>query len=155
MSRHKLDPAFGNWFAGFTDGEGCFQIVQRQPDVSRWTCTFAIGLRADDRLLLETIHDRLGMGCLVDSPRRDATNPSCKLEVYKKADCQCLMDIFSDFPLQSKKQRDYELWGVAVTMWGQQYWSRHTSVREMENYGIIMKQLQHELREGRAYREPS
>lgn len=68
MSKHKLEykdfvdatgdlvpPSFGYWFAGFTDGEGCFQIHQKNAPNPSWCCTFVIALRADDIDVLKGI----------------------------------------------------------------------------------------------------
>ena len=43
-----LDPRFGDWLAGFVDGEGCFRLhVERNGNY--YACHFQIKLRRDDR----------------------------------------------------------------------------------------------------------
>jgi hypothetical protein len=51
--------AFGYWFSGLVDGEGCFSIAK-----TPWgfRCEFIIKLRADDLPMLEEIQTELGIG---------------------------------------------------------------------------------------------
>ena len=58
---NEIKDDFGNWFAGFTDGEGYFAI-RKQNRENPYSCQFKISLRDDDRLILEEVRDVLGIG---------------------------------------------------------------------------------------------
>lgn len=174
MSRHKLEykdfvdatgdlvaPSFGYWFAGFTDGEGCFQIHQKNAPNPSWCCTFAIALRADDIDVLDGIERWLTIGSLISSEARSGNmNPSVKFHVGDKNGCQLLVDIFTRFPLQTKKRNDFEIWSKAVQLWSngpspKKHWSKHTTPTQLETYHVSMMGFRNDLRKGREYHEPS
>lgn len=119
MGSGQVNDAFGHWFAGFADGEGCFTIPQHE---GCFTPAFCIALRADDRPLLVEISETLGIGRLYDVPRRPTEGryrePRCDWRVYRRSDVLSLVEIFDRFPLRSKKARDYETWRVAALLWG-------------------------------------
>lgn len=107
------------WFAGFTDGEGSFQI-RRCEDGYRYVPRFSIGLRADDVAILEALHQEFG-GRLTysgrkDSPwgRRGGMAPQCRWEVVSKRELTALVGYFDRFPLRAKKANDYVIWRQAV-----------------------------------------
>lgn len=108
-----LDDGFGHWLAGFTDGEGCFYI---RPVATAYSCEFVIGLRPDDRPILEEIAMRTGFGLIRDhhgtGAKRDGSQS--RWEVCRKADCASLVAIFDRFPLRAKKARDFAIWREAV-----------------------------------------
>jgi hypothetical protein len=111
----NADLAFGHWFAGFVDGEGCFcaKIYQRPCLLIR--CEFSIILRADDRAILEEIQSRLAMGKITDygvitNRQGIRSNPRARWRVCRTADCLKLVETFQTFPLRAKKVRDFETW---------------------------------------------
>lgn len=60
-----VDRDFGNWLAGFIDGEGSFYITRdkkRRPYRAR----FSIALRSDDRPILEECKSKSGIGSIHD-----------------------------------------------------------------------------------------
>lgn len=146
-----VDPAFGHWFAGFVDGEGCFRITENNGGRSM-TCRFAINLRDDDAPILREIHSTLKMGTL----NRDASQgthrtsqPRMRWQVYDKSGCMRLVAIFDRFPLRAKKGRDYAIWREAVLQWGQAGGPR-SGYAGPANWEP-MRQLQAELVATRAY----
>ena len=62
LSQLPCPEAFGYWFAGLLDGEGCFSMAK--PRVSGFRCELIIKLRDDDRAVLEQIRDELGIGTI-------------------------------------------------------------------------------------------
>jgi hypothetical protein len=62
----RMDAAFGNWLAGFIDGEGSFTIQSARADMPQFYTRFQIRLRADDRPILEEIRAQLGVGALYE-----------------------------------------------------------------------------------------
>lgn len=115
----ELDDAFGNWFAGFTDGEGHFQIAKRLRKKTRanYGCRFRIGLRDDDKAILEEIHRTLGIGTISANPRRSKREgqPQTRFCVNAIEDCVELVKLFNRYPLRAKKQQDFEIWKLAMT----------------------------------------
>jgi hypothetical protein len=147
MFVERIDPAFGNWLAGFVDGEGCFYIARiatRKKGVEyvNYRCAFTIGLRDDDRAIIEEIRNTFGFGLMADvKPRGIGKSPMVYLQVLNKADVLLLVDFFDRFPLRAKKARDFAIWREAVLEWnsklrgggrhiGRQDWSRMAELHE-------------------------
>ena len=113
-----VDPAFCHWFAGFTDGEGCFSVHKKLVSgYETYDCQFIISLRADDRPVLERIRRELGIGTLADRPGSDEKNPQARFCVSSQRDCLVLRDVFRAFPLRAKKATDFEIWSQALQAW--------------------------------------
>lgn len=116
----RVDPAFGNWLAGFADGEGCFRISRARRGTESWSysCLFSIGLRADDAAVLEEIQGHLGIGDIRHEERaRKNWAPMVKWTVRRKADVVDLVTVFKTYPLRAKKAQDFEIWRQAVDLW--------------------------------------
>jgi len=73
-----IPDGFGNWFAGFVDGDGCFLINARGDG-----CTLEISLRGDDQAVLHQIRNALGVGNLynVSQEHRRRKGINCQDEV--------------------------------------------------------------------------
>lgn len=110
------DPEFWAWFAGFTDGEGCFGITLSHTGGKTYPQPFfKIAVRADERPILEEIRDRLGCGRVrVHVPGGVTSNLQLKFEMSSVADCLRLIEVFERHPLRAKKRRDFETWAEAV-----------------------------------------
>lgn len=112
---------FDHWLAGLLDGEGCFFAkVYPQPD-GRLPVTVRceIGLRADDRPLLEEIQRVTGLGKIYSrSSRAENWAPVCTWRVSGR-ECSKMLDRLDAAPLRSKKQRDYALWRQIVVLYAQ------------------------------------
>lgn len=110
----KIDPAFGHWFAGFTDGEGCFSIHPiKVKGVTYYAAKFTIRLRDDDVAILRAIHRQLGFGSIRFSQKNKTVkgaNPTAYFDIAKGYDLWRLVEVFEHFPLRAKKQRDFEIW---------------------------------------------
>lgn len=112
----NVDPAFGHWLAGFTDGEGCFLINHYR---KTYSCAFSIQLRADDNNVLEHIQEQLGFGRLFlhTSVNKSNRNPRSVFHVSTKDGCVLLRNLFLTYPLRAKKARDFEIWTEALDFW--------------------------------------
>ena len=114
----------GYWLAGLTDGEGCFSIAriktQKAKDrISTWpNCRFEIGLRCDDYAILQEIRDTLGFGSLslqkYVNPKRVNTNLAVRYSAFRIADCLKVVELFTRFPLRSRKRAVFDVWALAV-----------------------------------------
>lgn len=112
----EVPPDFGNWLAGFADGEGSFQISSTRGRAN-WECSFKIGLRFDDRPILEEVCSRTGLGRTFHREERSGAHPACLWIVRRKREVQRLVEVFDAFPLRAKKQRDYLIWREAASYW--------------------------------------
>ncbi len=101
--------SFCSWFAGLTDGEGCFYIGNNG-------CSFIITLRADDVALLELLQKTLGIGRIQFQKvnRPGGHKPTAAWTVARRLHCRYLVDVFDAYPLKSKKGRDYRIWREAL-----------------------------------------
>ena len=118
---------FGNWFAGLTDGEGCFKSYTNRRTRCLPQPQFTISLRDDDRPMLEYIRDQLGFGYLSRRPEFQSregyiSNPTASLIVIRREDTGKLVELFRKYPLRSKKARDFELWAKIVEIRNRRDW---------------------------------
>ena len=114
-----IDDDFGNWFAGFAAGEGYFAIgksIRSENPNCYFRCKFIIGLRADDKQILEKLRDALGFGTVYEHPARLGSNTqeAATLHIHSIKDCNELIRIFEKYPIRSKKQKEFEIWKRAV-----------------------------------------
>jgi hypothetical protein len=141
MTATKIDAGFGNWLAGFADGEGSF-LISRQGD--SFSPRFVIRLRDDDTLILEDICARLGVGTVARSypPTKAALGhaPQVVWQVSNRASCLVLVDLFDRYPLRAKKAQDFTIWREAVLAVG-------SDIKDVEHL-IALKRA---LERGRAY----
>lgn len=137
-----MDDAFGNWFAGFVDGEGCF-LIQRS-NKGTYTCKFSITLRDDDSHILEVIRSTLGFGRIYLRPQvYNGTMPQNQWRCDKKSDCASLVEILNQYPLRAKKRQDFVIWSEAVNWWMLQK-------RSGIDWSVLEKYM-NDLRNGRQY----
>ena len=142
-----LDPAFGHWFAGFTDGEGCFEINKGQSirhHFPYYSCRFAIALRSDDEAILREIQQQLGIGRIYDKIIGGNSKKQVRFTVHAKSDCLILCELFRKFPLRAKKSRDFDTWSEAVSLW-----LEHKPGDSWEGIALLKKSLE----AGREYKE--
>lgn len=62
----KIKPDIGNYIAGFTDGEGSFNIsmIKRQDYIRKWKVLASFNISQKDRVILQTIKNIFGCGTL-------------------------------------------------------------------------------------------
>lgn len=117
----EVTDAWGNWFSGFTDGEGCFYIGKRdyKTPCTSYAYHFHILLREDDKPILEEIHDMLGIGNIYNRPACTrsgfTTQAGTSFQVTAIKECAELVKLFEKYPLKAKKRHDFEVWKQAVT----------------------------------------
>lgn len=108
------DDAFGYWFAGLTDGEGCFYCctgIRRQDGRHDLRIHFGLALRADDRPLLECIKKTLRVGRIHEYAGKHRKFPLAAYRIDSRHELTgVLIPLFDKYPLRSKKRRDYEIW---------------------------------------------
>ena len=139
----KITDDFGYWFAGLTDGEGCFSICEVAD--TAYKVSFMIRLRADDISVLKDVSKTLGVGRIgitKGSPRKNGEkgNPIAQFWVSGRHELPKLVEFFERYHLRSKKHNDFNIWKLAV----KEYAKRDYSRKKLECY-------QKSLQSGRSY----
>jgi hypothetical protein len=116
-SRFFVDSDFGNWLAGFIDGEGCFYIT-RDRKRSPYRARFSIALRADDRPILEEVRAVTGIGTIHDYTASSTGSRTTRWMVQSYTDCATLKSILDRYPLRAKKRNDFDVWSRALVTQG-------------------------------------
>lgn len=106
----KLNP----WFVtGFTDGEGSFiTLISKSSKVKTgWLCrvSFQIGLDAKDKALLYGIQEFFGVGII-----NKAEKNIYRYRVSQPKDLKVIIEHFTNFPLNTQKRADFNLFKEAV-----------------------------------------
>lgn len=104
----------GYRLASLADGEGCFYIGRVK---TGYLCQFIVAMRVDDRPFLEFFQKETGLGRVTNWPACGPSNPKARWTVTKKKELLALTEIFDEYPLISKKARDYAIWREAVIDW--------------------------------------
>lgn len=149
-----IDRDFGNWLAGFIDGEGCFFIaaVKRKGAGGREYYTyrpiFSLTVRDDDEDVVKLIHQVLGVGSLHYYQPSGTGKRVVRLAIQSHDGCATLREVLNNCPLRAKKKRDYEVWckavDVALTL-------KKGSGASCQPAWQELKMLKEELAEVRAY----
>jgi hypothetical protein len=118
------DEGFGDWLAGFTDGEGCFGIYcyrnRLESLADMLSFYFMIKVCNRDADVINKIKEYLKIGQVrdvnLDNERKAGIN--CRDEI--KYQCRnidelpCVAKVFSKYCLRSKKAEDFVLWKKAL-----------------------------------------
>ncbi len=110
---------FGNWLAGFVDGEGSF-ILYFYKGCPK--ATFTICLRADDKPILDSIRSFLGCGSPIHVARvyerklqRGNENRTARYAVRDFHSLKhTIVPFFDAHRLRAKKSHDFLIWREAV-----------------------------------------
>jgi hypothetical protein len=114
----RLDAAFCAWFAGFTDGEGTFEVIlsKRERGVNAGArfpiVRFSVCQHVRDRQVLDRAQHELGLGQVGLS----AGGRLAQLRVIRQAELEILAVLFTAFPLRTAKRDDCNLWTRAVAV---------------------------------------
>jgi hypothetical protein len=128
-NRLVVSDAFGYWFSGFFDGEGClgFSLPHGVPDGitkrSRWLDIRAtILMRADNNEALVYVRQNLGIGNLTLNQSyacmdRPGTKSRSVWTCRVIADiCEVLIPLFDSYPMRTKKREEFPLWKEAANL---------------------------------------
>lgn len=105
---------FGNWLAGFVDGEGHFGLTVTKNGVRP---VFAITLRADDRAIIDDIATRFGVGHIAEYAERGNRHAQVGYRCESWSNCLAIAPVFEQFPLRAKKRLDFEVWRSCLDAW--------------------------------------
>lgn len=152
-----------NWVTGFVDGEGHFRLGacwHKKRDRFNFVPLFSVSQRADDKQVLQRLADYFKVGII--RPRGASPTSGSPMLVYivaRIADFVRVASHFDQYPLQSKKQRDYLLWreGVAIALEA----GKRPKFKSKTPHGLrrftdheiqTLLRLESEIKNGRAYR---
>jgi hypothetical protein len=120
-----MDVEFGNWLAGYIDGEGSFTCQVYTPrgrSSPNITARMTLGTRADEYPLLAECQAQTGLGALyfvrptLGGPPNG--RPKWTWTVANKKDCAALVKLLTEYPLRSKKHKDFKVWSEIVRLRG-------------------------------------
>ncbi|MFZ5366506.1 MAG: LAGLIDADG family homing endonuclease [Patescibacteria group bacterium] len=135
------------WYiVGFTEGEGCFAIILSRHKTKKAKrdagLCFEIELRGDDKPILERIQKRLGCGQIIDLEyERYGWKPHVKYVVRKQKDLFFkVIPFFKQFPLQGKKQKDFELFCQAAEIIKNREHLKDDGIKKLEKIREFMNE---------------
>ena len=114
--RLNVSDAFGHWFTGFFDGEGCLTVFSRarRDRYFERRVGIQIILRDDDADVIARIKDNLGVG-LISRGNYTGRNPTIcyRCEPIKDL-AEVIVPLLDKYPLYTKKAREYVIWRQLV-----------------------------------------
>jgi hypothetical protein len=110
---------FCSWFSGFFDGEGCIVLFTRpctgRPQYSEYRLQVRIQIREDDNKAIHYITDNIGCGIISTHNERGTTRSSVSWNCEKITElAEIIVPIFDNYPLQTKKAKEYAIWKPLV-----------------------------------------
>lgn len=110
--RHAPSDAFGYWFSGFFDGEGCLTVFcRRRTNGFERRVGVQISCRYDDAQVIDFIYKSLNVGVVWDGRAKGLTNKTKNWRVERAADLtEVILPVFDNYPLRSKKRLEYSIW---------------------------------------------
>lgn len=137
-NRLSVNDAFGYWFSGFFDGEGCFHVFSRiRRDYPERRLAAIVTIRNDDADVIHIIHDNLKVGHINYGKARGATHENITIRIEKIQDlAEVIIPFFETYPLKTKKAREFLIWKTLVraryiaTLGG---YSQRTAASDEEN----------------------
>jgi hypothetical protein len=110
--KHYTKDLFLAWFVGIVDGEGHLGLFRNG---NNFRAELSIRMRDDDEPLVRYIHNTLGLGKYYHvSGEKAGRGDLVSWRVTAKDELLKLLDIFDNFPLQSKKSKQYPIWSRAI-----------------------------------------
>ncbi len=110
---------FGHWLSGFVDGEGCFRLATQAKSTTNHSrsAVFKIGLRSDEREIIEQIRSYFGIGTISEFHPKANPNPMALYGVNRSDQLKnIIVPHFEKHPLRAKKKRDFEIWRMGVEL---------------------------------------
>ncbi len=106
-----------DYITGYVDGEGCFTVTfnVKPKTLLGWEIrpSFSVSQNEDRRQVLDLIKMYFGCGYI----RRDYSDKTLKFEIRHHGDVMAkVIPHFTQFPLLSAKQKDFELFKTICTM---------------------------------------
>lgn len=110
-SQVPVEPEFGYWFSGWTDGMGEFQIISKE---NKFSFIYRTSLREEDKKLLNHIIEQLETGKILEKDSAPSKLQRYILEVDSREGIAKVILVLAQFPLQSRqKTLQFEIWREA------------------------------------------
>jgi hypothetical protein len=152
LSRLRASPGLSDsaahTLAGFLDAESHLAVIPNNGGAT-WRCECSVALRDDDREILVSYRNKLGLGHLTPVAARNGSRPQVLWKIGSKLECRALADLLDVHPLRGRKRREYEIWRAAVRIWGAERQGLGSDDR------VRLAELAANLRAERMYREPA
>ena len=142
-----LSAAEAHALAGFLDAESHLAVIPNNGGAT-WRCECSVNLRDDDREILVSYRDKLGLGHLTPVAARNGSRPQVLWKIGSKLESLVLAQLLDAHPLRARKAREYEIWREAVGIWAFERRGLGPSARAR------MAQLAEYLLAERVYRDP-
>jgi hypothetical protein len=142
-----LSDAEAHTLAGFLDAESHLAVIPNNGGAT-WRCECLVNLRDDDREILISYRDKLGLGHLTAIAARNGSRPQVLWKITSKLECRVLAELLAEHPLRGRKRREYEIWREAVAIWAFERRGLGPSARAR------LAQLAEYLLAERVYRDP-
>ena len=113
----KVKRSIGFWITGFSDGESWFfarPLLRKYRRDYSIQISFHIKLRSDDRETLEEINKYFKNIGKINEGKVKQGNGFVTLDFWGADKCKEIIKHFDNYPLKSKKKKDYEVWKVIV-----------------------------------------
>jgi hypothetical protein len=111
-----LNTSEAHRFAGFLEAE-CHLALVPNNNGDSWRCACAVALRDDDREVLVSVRQSLGLGHLCAIPAVRESRPQVQWTVASKVECRVLTELLDAHPLRGRKLAEYEIWREGVALW--------------------------------------
>ncbi|MDD3136084.1 MAG: LAGLIDADG family homing endonuclease [Methanoregula sp.] len=163
MSEFSPDVAW--WVTGLTDGEGCFfaylhQRLHSAPSGQSYTCLdfdagYQLALRGDDLAAVQEVHRFFGCG-KVRWKKLQKNHPQALLLIRKVDDLlNVVIPHFEQYPLHTKKGRDFILWKQVIEYYASQLSHRKQIVRRYPDKIATVLNLCEKLKVVRNFSDPN
>lgn len=102
--RINLSIDFIEWFRGFTDAEGCFQVTMQSLGNGKYfEFRYSIGLHIDDKAALYYIQDNLQIGKVRENVQENIVT----YNIIAKEEIEIIIQLFSLFNLNSSRHLNF------------------------------------------------
>ncbi len=112
----NISDAWGYWFSGWIDGEGCFtsHVHKRGKAISVW---LNVGVRQDEKPLIQEVKDIFKCGYITEFLIKPLGSPSIQWRVFDINEQRfIILPILDKYPLRSKKKTEYEIYRELVIL---------------------------------------
>lgn len=109
----NIEPRFGNYIAGFTDGEGSFNVSlkNRNDYQGHWKITASFNISQKDRVILAFIKKQFGCGTLRERPDGVVYYEVTNIHSLEER----VVPFFNKFGfLSANKKRNFSIWKKIV-----------------------------------------
>jgi len=159
----NVSPEDGMWLAGIIDGEGCFRTQRPSPsnknkNITSYSMTFCISLRADDKKTLDEVCRILGTKSKLYLDNRNCpsdtknANPAWK---YFLRDIPTLayhlIPLLEKYPLRSKKIDDFIIFKIGVNILLNKWQEGRKNKKYTNKERDILDKVYHALHDIKAY----